>query len=54
MAGGEVLVQCNVCHVAGVVEALPWERDAVSAAWPSVPCVFTKDCTGHIWPDDPN
>ena len=48
---GQLLVQCTVCHIAGVVEALPLERGALRATWPSVACVFTDGCVGHMWPD---
>jgi hypothetical protein len=55
-AGGPaaLLVECTVCHVAGVVEAQASESPTLRAGWQALACVFTDGCPGHVWPEMPN
>jgi hypothetical protein len=50
----DLVVECTVCHVAGVVEAHHAETSVLRASWTALPCPFTDGCIGHAWPDAAN
>lgn len=56
-AGGGILLECQVCHAAGLLESAPGKPDpflAPARAWPSIACPFTPGCLGHLWPQQRN
>jgi hypothetical protein len=46
-----LLVECTVCHVAGVIEAEAREVGPLAASWAALDCLFTPGCIGHVWPE---
>ncbi|HUR61729.1 MAG TPA: hypothetical protein VM286_05125 [Candidatus Thermoplasmatota archaeon] len=44
-------VDCNVCHVRGVIDLGPMEAGRLGTSWESLGCVFTEGCIGHVWPE---
>ena len=47
----DVVVECNVCHVAGVLEVEADRAAVLQADWEVMACAFTPHCIGHVWPE---
>jgi hypothetical protein len=50
-----IIVECAVCRGMGTYD-LPASssREADLENWAPLPCFFTPECIGHVWPEAPN